>query len=79
MKKVFFKILLNLQENNSDGVSFWINLQAWYLQTLLKKETPTQGFSCELCEIFIEDTYFAEKLWFLRYWSCNMVWSWRNI
>ena len=28
----------------------------------IQKETPTQVFSCELCEIF-KNTFFAEYLW----------------
>ena len=29
---------------------------------LYEKETPTQVFSCEICEIF-KNTYFEEHLW----------------
>ena len=56
VKKVFLKILQNLQENTCIGVSFLIKLQASSLQLYLK-ETPTQVFSCEFCEIF-NNTFF---------------------
>ena len=42
IKKVFLKILQNLQENNRTRVTFLIKLQA-------KKETLAQVFSCEVC------------------------------
>ena len=48
-KKVFFKIFQNLQKNTCVGVS------------LLKKETPTQVFSCDFREIF-KKTFFTEYL-----------------
>ena len=35
-----------------------IGLQAW---NFFKKETPTQVFSCEICEIY-KNTYFEEHL-----------------
>ena len=38
-----------------------IKLQFWGLTALLKK-TPTQTFSCEVCEIF-ENNHFEEHLW----------------
>ena len=31
----------------------------------VKKETPTQAFSCEPCEIF-KNTFFIEHLWWLK-------------
>ena len=42
-------------------VSFLIKFQAQDLQ-LSKKETPTQVFSCETCEIFKNFIYFEEHL-----------------
>ena len=42
IKRVFLKILQNLQENNRTRVTFLIKLQA-------KKETLAQVFSCEVC------------------------------
>ena len=54
LKKVFLKIS---QKNTFVGVSFLIKLQ---LQ-LYQKETPTQVFSCEICDIF-KSTYLEEHL-----------------
>ena len=54
IKKVFLKILQNLQENNRTRVTFLIKLQA-------KKETLAQVFSCEFCNIF-KSTFFTEHL-----------------
>ena len=50
--EVFFK--------SEDLKACSLNLQTKRLATLLKK-TPTQGFSCEMCEIF-KNTYFEEHL-----------------
>ena len=36
-------------------------LQALNLQVFLKKKTPTQVLSCEICEIF-KNTFFEEHL-----------------
>ena len=49
-KKVFLKILQNLQENTQAQACNFI-----------KKETLALVFSCELCEIF-KDTFFTEHL-----------------
>ena len=39
----------------------------------IKKETPTQVYSCEFCEIF-KKNYFTEHLP-----TCaSKTWSWRN-
>ena len=43
-KRALLKISQNSQEKTCVGVSFLINF--------IKKETPTQIFSCEFCEIF---------------------------
>ena len=57
-QKVFLKISQNLQENTCVRFSFLIMLQA--LQ-FYEKETHTQVFSCEFCEIF-KGTIFTEHL-----------------
>ena len=49
-KKMFLKILQNPQKNTCAGVSILINLQAEACN-FIKKETLTQVFSCEFCEI----------------------------
>ena len=49
---MFFEILQNSQENICARVSFLIKLQGWRPATLLKKEIPTQAFSCEYCSVF---------------------------
>ena len=50
VKKVFFEISQNSQENTCASL-FLIKLQAMGPATLLKKETLAQVFSCEFCEI----------------------------
>ena len=39
------------------GSLFLIKLQAWH-----KKESPTQVFSCDICEIFTQKPFFTEHL-----------------
>ena len=56
---MFIKISQNSQENTRVGVSFLIKLQAAY--NFIKKETLTQVFSCEFCEIF-KNTILTEHL-----------------
>ena len=58
-KKVFLEISQNSQENTCARISFLIKLQAC---NFIKKETLTQVFSCEFCEIF-KNTFFTEHLW----------------
>ena len=53
VKKIFLKILQNLQENTCTGVSLLISL-----------ETPAHVFSCEFCEI-LKNIYFVK---YLRQW-----------
>ena len=50
-KKLFLKISYKLQENTCVRISFLIKLQAETC-IFIKKETVTQVFSCEFCEIF---------------------------
>ena len=59
VKKVFFKISQNSQENTCARVSFLIKLQAC---NFIKKETLAQVFSCEFCEI-LKNTFFTKHLW----------------
>ena len=47
LKKAFLKIFQNSSENTCVGISFLTKLQARFA-TLLKKETLTQVFSCEI-------------------------------
>ena len=56
-KKTILKNLLNSQEKTCTGVSFLIKLQP----EASKKETSTQAFSCEFCEIF-KNISFKENL-----------------
>ena len=56
LKKVLLKIAQNSQENNCAGDS--CRLSAY---NFIKKETPTQVFSCEFCEFF-NNTYFIKHL-----------------
>ena len=50
VKKLFLEISRNSQENTSARVSFLIKLLKKRLY-FIKKETLTQVFSCEFCEI----------------------------
>ena len=56
LKKVFLEISQNSQENTWARVSFLIKLQA-LAYNVIKKETITQVFSYEFCEIF-KNTFF---------------------
>ena len=60
LKKVVLKNSQYSQENICGGVSFLIKLQALGLQ-LYWKETSTEMFSCEYCEIS-KYNYFQEHL-----------------
>ena len=65
MRLIFFLYLHTKQkvahtEENVVGVSFLQRSTSSSLQ-LYQKETPTQVFSCEICEIF-KNTYFEEHL-----------------
>ena len=59
VKKVFFKISQNSQENTCTRVSFLTKLQAW---NFIKKETLAQVFSCEFCEISINTFSYRTPL-----------------
>ena len=50
VKKVFLEVLQNSKENTCARSSFLIKLQALACN-FIKKETLTQVFSCEFCEI----------------------------
>ena len=57
VKKGFLQISQNSQENTCVGISFLINF--------IKKETPTQMFSCEFAK-FLSTRFFTEHLrWLL--------------
>ena len=58
-KKLFLEISQNSQENTCARVSFLIKMQAC---NFIRKETLTQAFSGEFCEIS-ENTFFAEHVW----------------
>ena len=58
---MFLEISQNSQENNHAGVSFLIKLQALAC-SFIKKETLSQVFSCEFCEIY-KNTFFTGHLW----------------
>ena len=51
VKKVFLEISQNLQENTCASISFLIKLQVSTCN-FVKKETLSQVFFCEFCEIF---------------------------
>ena len=59
-KKVFFEISQNSQENTCARVSFLIKLQE--ARNFVKKETLTQVFSCEFCEISNNNFYYRTHL-----------------
>ena len=60
-KKVSLKISQNSQENICARASFLLKFQA-YTCNFIKKETLTQVFSYEFCEIF-KNTIFIEQPW----------------
>ena len=60
IKKVFLKISQNSQEKTCSKVSFLVKFQASACN-YIKKETPAQMFSCQLCEI-IKNIFFTEHL-----------------
>ena len=63
-KREFLEFSQNSQENTCARVSFLIKLQSYF-----KKDTLTQVFSCEFCEIS-RKAFFAEHLrWLLLYFS----------
>ena len=51
VRKVFFEILQNSQENTRVWVSFKVKLQG-KAYNIIKKETLAQVFSSEICEIW---------------------------
>ena len=64
VEKVFLEFSQNSQENTCARVSFLIKLQSYF-----KKDTLTQVFSCEFCEIS-RKAFFAEHLrWLLLHFS----------
>ena len=62
VKKEFLKILQNSQENICAKI-FFIKAAGLRPETLSKKDTPAEVFSCELYEIF-RNTYFYRR-WLL--------------
>ena len=60
IKKIFLKISQNSQENKFIWFFFLIKLQACRLH-FIKRETPIQVFSCEVCETF-KKTYFTQHI-----------------
>ena len=60
IKKIFLKISQTSQGNKFIWFSFLIKLQACRLH-FIKRETPIQVFSCEVCETF-KKTYFTQHL-----------------
>ena len=62
VKKVFLKMLCNLQENECSSLFFnKVASVSLNLQLYQKKETLIQAFSCEFFEIF-KKTFFREYL-----------------
>ena len=63
VKKVFLETSQNSQKNTCARVYFLIKLEASACN-FIKKETLTQVFFSEFCEIS-RDTFFTEQLWWL--------------
>ena len=60
VKKVFFKLLLNSQENSCVGVFFWIELQVSGIlrpTTLLKKRLQHSCFPVNFINLVLQSTY----------------------
>ena len=64
VKKLLLKISQNSQENTCVRVSFLIKFQASACN-LIKKETLTQVFSCEICESFKNAFFIKHLKWML--------------
>ena len=60
VKKVFFKILQNSQENTCVRVFFFSKSCRPQNCSIIKKETVAQVFTCEFCVIF-RNTFFYRK------------------
>ena len=60
VKKGILKSFKNFKGNHLYWITFLIKFRLSDL-LLYEKETPTQTFSCEICEIF-ESSYFEEHL-----------------
>ena len=69
---MFLEILQNSQESTCDRVSFLIKLQASALSAFIKKESLTQVFSCEFCEIS-KNTFFTE------HFRATASWNYHNV
>ena len=82
IKKVFLKISQNSQETTCVGGSFFNKAEGLKPATLLKKETPTQLFSCELCEIFRSSFFHRTPPTFCvtttRWWRSIEVSIWKD-
>ena len=62
VKKVFFKIFLNSQENTCARASFLQSQEC----NFIKIESLTQAFSYELCKHLSKNTFFKERIrWLL--------------
>ena len=48
---------------------FLVKLQAWRLVTLLKRESNTDVFSCEQCEVFKKTLFKEQHRWLLLYFK----------
>ena len=57
-KKMFLKIWENSQKDTCVEVSFFNKIAGLRPSTLLKKETPTQVFFCEFCQIFKNNFFY---------------------
>ena len=64
MKKVFWKISQNSQENNCVRPATPVPQAC----NVIKKETPAQVFFCEFCKIF-KNNFFTEYLWMIAFIS----------
>ena len=69
VEKVFLEFSQNSQENTCARVYFLIKLQSF-----LKKDTLTQVFSCEFCEIS-RKAFFAEHLRWLLLYFLSFIWG----
>ena len=61
-EKLFLEILKNSQENTCARISFFNKVAGLRPANFIKKETLSQLFSCEFCEIS-KNTFFKEPLW----------------
>ena len=63
--RYYGKVIRLIENQNSTRVSCLMPIESF--GSLLKKETPTQVFPCEFCEIFKNSFFIEHFWWFILY------------